>query len=248
MAPEQVLGEEVTHQADIYALGCSLYRMLSGKFPFTGETINEIMQAQVAKTATSLANFQDVPVEVSDLVARMMSKRPVDRPRTEELLRELENLLAQEKARMVEPVSLPAFQPSIGPKTYEQEASDASLPTGLKILVVDDDERILKLVASFLDALGCQAVIFDSPISALEAVPRGEFDLMITDRLMPGMSGDHLAMRVRAIRPRMPILMLTGLGMQMRATGEVPQGVNLVLSKPISLARLQRGISVVLDL
>ncbi|MDA1140564.1 MAG: response regulator [Planctomycetota bacterium] len=149
---------------------------------------------------------------------------------------------------MVEPVSLPAFQPSIGPKTYEQEASDASLPTGLKILVVDDDERILKLVASFLDALGCQAVIFDSPISALEAVPRGEFDLMITDRLMPGMSGDHLAMRVRAIRPRMPILMLTGLGMQMRATGEVPQGVNLVLSKPISLARLQRGISVVLDL
>lgn len=60
---------------------------------------------------------------------------------------------------------------------------------------------------------------------------------------MPGMNGDALALHVKAVRPRLPVLMLTGFGSMMEAAGECPSGVDLVVSKPVTVETLRTSIA-----
>jgi serine/threonine protein kinase len=98
MAPEQAMGKPLDHRADIYALGCTLYRMLSGQMPFTGATYKEIIKKQVSYQPPALHTFvEEVSPKLSQLVERMMAKSPADRPaNATELLRLLDECLAAE--------------------------------------------------------------------------------------------------------------------------------------------------------
>jgi CheY-like chemotaxis protein len=60
---------------------------------------------------------------------------------------------------------------------------------------------------------------------------------------MPEMGGDELAMLVQALLPDTPVLMLTGFGDLMEAAGQRPVGVDLVLAKPTTLARLRGAVA-----
>ena len=81
--------------------------------------------------------------------------------------------------------------------------------------------------------------------AALARFQEGEFELVITDRGMPNLSGDQLAVAIRA-NSDTPIIMLTGFGSMMLAAGERPPGVDFVLSKPVSIAALRNAIVSVL--
>jgi len=101
MAPEQVLNKSVDHRTDLYSLGCTFYRLVTGKTPFRGKTVKDILRAQVKDAAepASKANA-DVPAEVSEIIARLMAKEPADRYQTaNELLEELEALLQPPQKR-----------------------------------------------------------------------------------------------------------------------------------------------------
>ena len=69
----------------------------------------------------------------------------------------------------------------------------------------------------------------------------GTFDVVLTDRAMPRVSGDQLAAAIQVIAPR-PVIMLTGFGEMMQATSEKPVGVALILSKPVALSSLRRAL------
>ena len=84
MAPEQ--GDdshEVDIRADIYSLGATLFELLSGKPPFTGENYNtpiKVLTAKLSDSYPSVSAFRaDLPEEVVDIVDRMMAKNPIDR-------------------------------------------------------------------------------------------------------------------------------------------------------------------------
>jgi serine/threonine protein kinase len=98
MAPEQARGKAVDHRADIYSLGCTLYRMLSGQMPFTGATYREIIKKQVTYQPPALHTFvEEVSPRLSQLVERMMAKAPEDRPaNATDLLREFDECLSAE--------------------------------------------------------------------------------------------------------------------------------------------------------
>jgi FixJ family two-component response regulator len=64
---------------------------------------------------------------------------------------------------------------------------------------------------------------------------------------MPDMSGDQLAASIKQISPETPVIMLTGFGDIMSAIGEKPAGADLVLSKPVTLDNLRRGIAAVMN-
>ena len=93
MAPEQALGGTIDHRADIYALGSTLYRLISGRPPFEGKTAAEIIKAKTTTDAPPLdAVAPDVPPAVATLVNRMIARDPDARPATcVEVLSEIED-------------------------------------------------------------------------------------------------------------------------------------------------------------
>jgi len=137
-------------------------------------------------------------------------------------------------------VSLPV---AIPPKPLKRITESSKLSTSLKILVVDDDPMVLDLLETFLVMLGHRAMLCSGGREALERFHNGEYDLVITDRSMPEMNGDQLAASIKFVRPTIPVILFTGFGEFMLASGERPHGVDLVLSKPIGLDTLKSGIA-----
>ncbi len=83
MSPEQVRGEAVDGRSDIYSLGALAYRAISGVAPFEGATPIAIGFAHLMETPKPLCDLRaDVPVAISDLVARALAKTPQQRPQT----------------------------------------------------------------------------------------------------------------------------------------------------------------------
>ncbi len=94
IAPEQAQGKAVDNRADIYALGATFYRVLSGKTPFTGENVKEILVKQVQEEPVPLKKLvADLPDEMAAVLAKMMKKRADDRYRSAQgLLDDLERI------------------------------------------------------------------------------------------------------------------------------------------------------------
>ncbi len=83
IAPEQALGKQVDHRADIYALGASAYRMLAGTTPYAGTTIREIILKKMKEPPPPLKSLTpSVPDNLVKLIECMMSKNPDDRPQS----------------------------------------------------------------------------------------------------------------------------------------------------------------------
>ncbi len=80
MAPEQAVGDPVGRRADIYALGIIMYRMLTGRLPFVGETGNILAQQLATQPRPLTAHAPDVPPAVENLVMSAMRKLPRNRP------------------------------------------------------------------------------------------------------------------------------------------------------------------------
>lgn len=82
MSPEQINSQAVDARTDLYALGCSLYEMLSGTPPFTGGTPLSIAHQQVTQPPEPLRDSRpEIPAELDALVAELLAKVPDDRPR-----------------------------------------------------------------------------------------------------------------------------------------------------------------------
>lgn len=78
-----------------------------------------------------------------------------------------------------------------------------------RILVVDDNELLCRLVCDILRTEGYHAVPAITASQALEAFESEAFDLMVTDFRMPGMSGLELARAIRERHPRFPIIVMS---------------------------------------
>jgi signal transduction histidine kinase/ActR/RegA family two-component response regulator len=118
-----------------------------------------------------------------------------------------------------------------------------SIGRRLRVLVIDDEAVVRDVLAEALRADGHDFDLADGGASGIGWINAGTYDLIITDRAMPDMSGEHLALEAKRIAPHTPILMLTGFGEFMNAAGERPAGVDAVASKPITIVALREAIA-----
>jgi len=80
MPPELILEDEVTHKSDIYAFAIATYEILTGRPPFTGDTIDNILMQQINSTFPSVSKYRtDLPEELDIPLLRASSKLPEDR-------------------------------------------------------------------------------------------------------------------------------------------------------------------------
>ncbi len=85
MSPEQAKGEAVDARADLFSLGCVLYRMCVGEAPFRGkDTVSTLRALAMEAPAPPVERRPDVPAELKDLILRLLSKEPDRRPPTAE--------------------------------------------------------------------------------------------------------------------------------------------------------------------
>jgi CheY-like chemotaxis protein len=114
------------------------------------------------------------------------------------------------------------------------------------ILVVDDDEALRSMIAEHLQELGYTVREAGDPVAALEIAGNAaeRVDLVVTDLVMPKMSGPLFVERLRELRPRVRILRVSGYPRQdhPRLSGDVP-----FLQKPFTLDALEQAVRSALD-
>jgi two-component system nitrogen regulation response regulator NtrX len=117
-----------------------------------------------------------------------------------------------------------------------------------RVLVVDDDPDVLDLVTDILRShpLAPEVVkVADGP-SALRAIERQAFDLVLLDIWMPDMDGLEALTRIRALAPGLPVLMVTGSDSE-SASRALQKGAFGYLPKPLDLRYVAHIVSLALS-
>jgi len=83
--------------------------------------------------------------------------------------------------------------------------------SSITILCVDDEETPRTLRKLILQKQGYQVVTAASGAEALELLNRTKIDLVLSDQMMPGMTGTELTKSVKAMRPAMPVILISGV-------------------------------------
>jgi CheY-like chemotaxis protein len=129
-------------------------------------------------------------------------------------------------------------------KKSEKECSPLS-EFKFRILVVDDDENIREMLKDFLNLEGYKTVLAKDGEEALKIFSEQGFDMVITDLGMPGMSGWEVNKCIKAMKPEIPVVIITGWGAQLSPEELKKNKVNWILSKPFNLDQFKEMIETV---
>jgi signal transduction histidine kinase/CheY-like chemotaxis protein len=114
----------------------------------------------------------------------------------------------------------------------------AATPRSLRVLVIEDEESIRRVLEYGLAQLGHSARLAADGREGLSVFAEERFDVVLTDLGLPGMSGEEVARSVARQSPETPVILLTGWSGQLRDEGEPLEGVTCVLGKPVKLQTL----------
>jgi PAS domain S-box-containing protein len=118
-----------------------------------------------------------------------------------------------------------------------------------RILLVEDEEQILRLEKQMLERLGYAVTAFTSSVDALKtfSADPAAFDLVITDMTMPWMTGERLNQEISMIRRDLPVILCTGFSEYMSAEKAEAFGMKGFLMKPVVKSELAEIVRKVLD-
>jgi CheY-like chemotaxis protein len=116
---------------------------------------------------------------------------------------------------------------------------------GQRLLVVDDEPGLVTLTLEMLRGLGYQPEGTTDPAAALRMLREAPdaYAALITDEVMPGLTGTALTQALRPLAPQLPVLLVTGYGGAQLAQRAAAAGVTRVLAKPLQRAELAHALA-----
>ena len=125
--------------------------------------------------------------------------------------------------------------------------NDPSTTKSIRVLVVDDEPAVLNLVTRVLGQAGYDTVPAPDGPSALTVAQRsGPFDLLLTDVMMPDMTGDEVARKLREAEPMLKVLYLTAYSDHLFKTKVTLWEGEAFLDKPCGVQGLLQAVSLLL--
>jgi signal transduction histidine kinase len=121
------------------------------------------------------------------------------------------------------------------------DKSDARALDGLRVLLVEDDDLVRAGMADALVSFGCKVRQAACGADGIVELERERPDVLLTDYLMPGITGAELAANARALHPGLPVLVATGYADMSAIEGAL--GGNAVLRKPFQLSDLASAVA-----
>ncbi len=116
-----------------------------------------------------------------------------------------------------------------------------------RILVVDDESNIRRILEAAFDRHGWLPTVASTGEEALERLQGGDYDLVLTDVTMPGMSGYDLQREVHERWPQMPLVIMTAFGTIPQAVQAIRNGAYEFVTKPFDLEALKRVLAAAMD-
>ncbi len=112
------------------------------------------------------------------------------------------------------------------------------------ILLVDDEEMLIRLGKNILKKLGHTVTAFSNSQDALDCFRQDPqaFDLLLTDQMMPGLTGLELAQQCLTLRPDLPIILATGYSEAITKEQAQAQGISAILWKPVTINTMAETI------
>ncbi|MBU2549118.1 MAG: response regulator [Proteobacteria bacterium] len=142
------------------------------------------------------------------------------------------------------------FPEAFGPVQAAEKAVPGRLPIGTeRILFVDDEQNLVNIGRQMLQKLGYRVTTALSGVEAFEKfkLTSRDFDLVITDQTMRGMTGTELARKIREVRPDIPIVICTGYSTSESEDKFKAAGVSRLMAKPLDFRELAHTVRDILD-
>ncbi|MDJ0653290.1 MAG: response regulator transcription factor [Xanthomonadales bacterium] len=114
-----------------------------------------------------------------------------------------------------------------------------------KVLIVEDDADLARLVSLHLGDIGCEVTHAADGVTGLDLAAGGAFDLIILDLMLPGMSGMEICHSLRTRSSYTPILMLTAKSTELDRISGLEAGADDYLTKPFSILELVARVKAV---
>lgn len=108
----------------------------------------------------------------------------------------------------------------------------------ISILVVEDDEKLNRIICTYLKTNGYNAVSAKSPVEAYSLLDANSFDMIISDVMMPNVDGFTFASEIRKVSPTIPILFITALDDLTSKRKGFLAGIDDYMVKPIDMDEL----------
>jgi signal transduction histidine kinase/CheY-like chemotaxis protein len=112
----------------------------------------------------------------------------------------------------------------------------------LRILLIDDQPWITQALTELMTFDGHTVEVATDGRGGVAKFHAGPFDLVVTDRAMPDMSGEQVAEEIKKAAPRMPIILLTGFGNIIKDAGIRSATVDVIVGKPVTAEKMRQAI------
>ena len=116
-----------------------------------------------------------------------------------------------------------------------------------RILIAEDDVAVQSFVSRALEHRGHEVTAVDDGVQALETLGGNEFDLLITDIVMPGLDGIGLALKVARDLPSLPVLLMSGYSVERQRAHNLDELICRVVPKPFTLKEICDAAEEALD-